>query len=54
LNSLVVLPFFLFAAILIKKINLVNSSKDFDPFLKKVALFTFFLALGISIVLLIK
>ncbi len=54
LNSLVILPFFLFAGIIIQKISKVNSSKDFDPFLKKVALFTFFLALGISLVLFIK
>ena len=54
LNSIVILPFFLFAGILIQKISKVNSSKDYDPFLKKVALFTFFLALGISLVLFIK
>ena len=54
INSIMIMPFFLFAAIIMRKINKVNSSKDFDPFLKKVALFTFFLALGISLVLFIK
>lgn len=54
LNSIVILPFFLFAALILQKINKINTAKDFDPFLKKVALFTFFLALGISLVLFIK
>lgn len=54
LNVIVILPFFLFASSIHQKINKINSSKEFDPFLKKVALFTFFLALGISLVLFIK
>ena len=54
LNEMLVLPFFLFAASLIQKINKVDKSSDFDPFLKKVALFVFFLSIGIGFVLYIK
>ena len=54
LNEMLVLPFFLFAASLIQKINKVDKSSDFDPFLKKVALFFFFLSIGIGFVLYIK
>ncbi|WP_396181223.1 1,4-dihydroxy-2-naphthoate octaprenyltransferase [Flavobacterium sp.] len=51
LNTLLILPFFLFAATILQKINKVDKSSDFDPFLKKVALFVFFLSIGIGFVL---
>jgi len=54
LNEMLVLPFFLIAASLIQKINKVDKSSDFDPFLKKVALFVFFLSIGIGFVLYIN
>ena len=51
LNTLLILPFFLFAATILQKINKIDKSSDFDPFLKKVALFVFFLSIGIGFVL---
>ncbi len=53
INTLLVFPFFLFAASILQKINKVDKSSDFDPFLKKVALFVFFLSIGIGLVLFI-
>ena len=54
LNTILILPFILFAATILQKINKVEKSSDFDPFLKKVALFVFFLSIGIGFVLYIN